>query len=65
MQMGREFGPLALLSLTSLGGSCKQLARNLCFKWQYHTFIIWKNKVFQLHAEINIPEFYGKKINVF
>lgn len=65
MQMGREFGPLALLSLTSLGGSCKQPAHNLCFKRHCHIFIIWKNKVFQLHAQINIPEFYGKKINVF
>jgi len=27
-------------------------------------FMIWKNKVFQLSAEINVSEFYGKKTNV-
>lgn len=56
MQMGREFGLCSLLSLPSSQGSCQQLTHNLCYKCHCHVLFIWRNKVFQLHMEINIPE---------
>lgn len=58
MQMGCEFGLCSLLSLPSVQGSCKELTHNLCYKCHCHVFIIWQNKLFQLHMEINIHELY-------
>lgn len=63
MQMGREFGLLSLIPLTSLGipvsSSHTIFAVNDIVK--YLSF--GKNESFQLHGDINLSEFCNKKMS--